>query len=186
VGGAAAGLGSRVVSTIAVFAVGGAVGAAVYASLSKPPAPAVVYVDRPILLPSPAPTPGSTLVPAMPAAATSVAPAGAGGTHPSSAGAAAAKAAPPLSQLEAERAMLDDARTALLQGDPTRALDRLARHRRAFASPRLGEERDAMCVEALVKAGRYSEARAQAEAFRRTWPSSLFSATVDSALESIP
>jgi hypothetical protein len=181
-----AGLGSRVVATLTAFVIGGGVGVAVYASLSKPPAPAVVYVDRPLLLPSPSSVPASAPVPAMPAAPAPVELTNAGTTRPSFAAAAAAPAAQPLSQLEAERAMLDDARTALLHGEPTRSLEHLARHRRAFASPRLGEERDAMFVEALVKAGRYSEARAQAEAFHRTWPGSLFAATVDSAAESIP
>ena len=60
------------------------------------------------------------------------------------------------------------------------------RHRRTFVSPILGEERDAMEVEALVKAGRYEDARARADAFRSRTPNSLFLATVEAAVASIP
>jgi hypothetical protein len=90
------------------------------------------------------------------------------------------------SQLGAERTLLDGARAALVQGDAAGALALLERHRRSFPSAILGEERDAMQVEALVKAGRYDEARARAEAFRKRAPDSLFLATVDSAVASIP
>jgi hypothetical protein len=179
----AASLGSRVVA-IAAFVAGAAVGAAIYAALSKPSAPAVVYVDRPLLLGLSPPIPPSAPASSIAGAASPVLPGSAGKAGPLSSPATAS--ASTLSQLEAERALLDEARAALLHGDPAESLQRLARHRRAFANPRLGEERDAMCVEALVKAGRSSEARAQAAAFHRRWPSSLFSATVDSALASIP
>jgi len=89
-------------------------------------------------------------------------------------------------QLTAERVLLDEARGALVQGDPNRALDRIERHRRTFVTPILGEERDAMEVEALVKVGRAAEARAKASAFRRHTPDSLFLPAVESAVESIP
>jgi predicted ATPase len=89
-------------------------------------------------------------------------------------------------QLAAERVLLDEARGALVQGDPTRALDRLAQHRRTFATAILGEERDAMEVEALAKADRSAEAKAKADTFRRRMPNSLFLPAVESAVESIP
>jgi len=50
----------------------------------------------------------------------------------------------------------------------------------------LGEERDALTVEALVGAGRYDEARSLADAFHRRSPDSLFTTTVSSAIRSIP
>src|ERR1019366_10032846 len=90
------------------------------------------------------------------------------------------------SQLSAERILLDEARSALARGDTTLALGRLQRHRQLFPAPLLGEERDAMWVQALVKAGRFGEARARAEAFRKRTPDSLFSSMGDSAVESIP
>jgi hypothetical protein len=73
-----------------------------------------------------------------------------------------------------------------MQGDPVRALDRLDRHRRSFPHPLLAEERDAMRVQALVKAGRYDEARARASIFLKRSPDSLFSSVVNSAIASIP
>jgi hypothetical protein len=66
------------------------------------------------------------------------------------------------------------------------AFDRLERHRRAFSNPLLAEERDAMWIQALVKASRFDEARARGEVFRKRYPDSLFSSAVDSALESVP
>jgi len=62
----------------------------------------------------------------------------------------------------------------------------LDRHRRTFSAPLLGEERDAMWIQALVKAGRYDDARTRAAAFRRRSPDSLFTSVVDSAIGSIP
>lgn len=43
-----------------------------------------------------------------------------------------------------------------------------------------------MEVEALVNAGRYVDARSRADAFHARSPKSLFTATVDSAIASIP
>jgi hypothetical protein len=86
----------------------------------------------------------------------------------------------------AERILLDEARAALAQGDAAGAIDRLDRHRRTYRVPLLGEERDAMWIEALVRAGRYDEARAREAAFRRRSPHSLFSSMVESALQAIP
>ena len=177
-GGAAGGPAGRprtpVLTSAIAFVLGGVVGAGLYATLAPRPVPRIVYVDRAVpslALPVPEPAIGVPIAPSPPAAS---APA------PSSAPVARE------SQLSAERILLDEARAALAQGDPTRALDRLDRHRRTFAAPLLGEERDAMWVQALVKAGRYDEARARAIAFRRRSPDSLFSSVVDSAIGSIP
>ena len=171
------GLGTHVVA-IAGLVIGGGAGAATYAALSKPPPPVIVYVDRPVLTAAAAstvpqltptvvadePVPVSPPVVIVPSAST----------------------ASPASQLAAERSVLDEARAALVQGAPQRALEKLDRHARAFPRPMLGEERDAMRVEALARVGRTGEARSQADAFRRRWPGSLFLPTVDSAVESIP
>ena len=167
--------------TIAVTAllVGGAGGATIYAVLRPLPQPRIIYVPQPVvppatsrepLLPSaapaePLPGPSASVVRSSPSAA------------PSSSR---------TTQLAAERVLLDEARAALVQGDPGRALDRVEQHRRTFANPILGEERDAMEVEALVKVGRAAEARTKADAFRRRMPNSLFLPAVDTAIESIP
>jgi outer membrane protein assembly factor BamD (BamD/ComL family) len=89
-------------------------------------------------------------------------------------------------QLDAERALLDAARVALVSGDTDTALRALDQHSRTFPRPMLGEERDALFVQALVRAGRYDQARARAEAFRRRNPQSLFLTAVDAAIASIP
>jgi len=177
----AGGLGTHVI-VIAAFVVGGGAGAAIYAALSKPPPPAVVYVDRPVLQ-----APAAATVAGVPVEATSAAPTGEDtAAAPRAPVAPSASTPSPASQLAAERALLDEARASLLQGAPDRALDRLARHARTFPHPLLAEERDAMRVEALARVGRTGEARAQADAFRRRWPSSLFLPTVDSAVAAIP
>ena len=163
------------------FLLGGIAGATLHAILSPAPAPRVVYVDRDVTpdrqLPAPSPpAPTGDVVSApLPSPPPAIATSGASSASPSRA-----------SQLSAERILLDEARSALARGDTTLALGRLQRHRQLFPAPLLGEERDAMWVQALVKAGRFGEARARAEAFRKRTPDSLFSSMVDSAVESIP
>jgi hypothetical protein len=162
------------------FVLGAAVGAGLYASLAPAPATRLVYVDRvvtslsavAVAVAAPAPVHATEPVPA------------AGDTAPAPAPTLAVSTRG--SQLSAERILLDEARAALAQGDPARAIDRLERHRRTFSSPLLAEERDAMWVQALVKAGLFAEARAHASAFRKRSPDSLFSSVVDSAIDSIP
>jgi hypothetical protein len=162
------------------FLLGGAVGAALYAGLAKPPPARVVYIDRPVDRPIalPAATPASP--PAAPAATPQEPPT----TVASVARPSATKSR--ASQLSAERMILEEARTAIVQGDTQRGLDRLERHRRLFPNPLLAEERDALQVQGLVKAGRYDEARASAEAFRKRAPESIFMPMVEAAIGSIP
>jgi hypothetical protein len=178
-GGAAAGgtrgIGQAGARRVAIAFLGGAlVGGALHAAWMRPPGAKVIYVDRPAppppsvdltpsRLPSSAPVPSSapSAIPLPPSSAPTLR----------------------LSQLAAERAILDEARRALAQGDAGQALDRLERHRRMFSSPQLAEERDAMWIQALIKADRREEARARGEAFRKRYPDSLFSSAVDSALE---
>jgi hypothetical protein len=167
-------------ATVIAFLVGGVVGGALHAAWMKRPPERVVYVDRVVpALPAPPAAAGATPSlaagdPAVPSVGSVAVP-----SPPSS--------APPSrsSQLTAERAILDEARQALAHGDPARALDRVELHRRSFPSPLLAEERDAMWVQALVKAGRSDDARARGEAFRKRFPDSLFSPAVESALESV-
>jgi hypothetical protein len=167
------------------FLVGGAVGAGVYAGLHPPPPPRIVYLPQPsVPVPSVAPavppvTESSEALPPSPPPEGSV-------TRPSPSSTSSTTPSSKKAQLAAERLLLDEARAALVQGDPGRALARIETHRRTFANPILAEERDAMEVEALVKAGRTSEAKAKADAFRRRMPNSLFLPTVDSAVRSIP
>jgi hypothetical protein len=169
-------------ATIAVTAlvVGGVGGAGLYSELRSPPPPQVVYIPQPVLVLTPLhepPAPSAAPVEPLPSPSA----VGVARPTPSSASSSSRTA-----QLGAERMLLDEARGALVQGDPNRALGRIEQHRRTFASPILGEERDAMEVEALMKAGRTAEARAKADAFGRRTPNSLFLPAVESAIESIP
>jgi hypothetical protein len=91
-----------------------------------------------------------------------------------------------IAQLDAERAVLDAARSSLIGGDHEAALGMLERHERAYPRPLLGDERDALFVQALVRAGRYDDAHARADALRRRSPNSLFLSAVDAALSTIP
>jgi hypothetical protein len=168
----------RVVPTVA-FVIGGVAGAALYAAVVKQPPPRVVYVDRPTAASTATPPALSATEAATEASPAPPSPSTRSAAHPPSTKMAE-------SQLVAERIILDQARAALLQGDAARALRLVDRHRRGFSNPLLGEERDALEVQSLVKAGRYDEARARAVAFHKQAPGSLFSSVVDSAVESIP
>jgi hypothetical protein len=81
-----------------------------------------------------------------------------------------------------ERALLDEARAALVGGDPGRALAALDRHRRAFPEGRLAEERDVLRVRSLAAAGRAKEARAEGARFLRKHPASLFRPAVEQTI----
>jgi hypothetical protein len=82
--------------------------------------------------------------------------------------------------------MLDSARNALTRGDPAGALAILDRHAKRFPGARLGEEREALAIQALVLSDRYDDARARAARFRSTAPNSLFLPAIESSLGSIP
>jgi hypothetical protein len=164
----------------AAFLAGSATGAAVYARFAGPAPAREVRVDRP------AATEPTTRVEATPAVTSSAQPASpAPEVAPPSARLPSRRASGP-SQLSAERRVLDEARRAVLQGDATTALGLVERHRLAFPSPILGEERAALEVQALGGAGRYSEARARGAAFRHHFPDSLYSPAVEATLATLP
>lgn len=83
--------------------------------------------------------------------------------------------------LAAERALVDRARTALTRGQATAALEALDAHAKSFPRGRLAEEREALAVDALVRAGRAAEAASRADRFRTAWPNSVFGGLVDTA-----
>src|SRR5262249_46233092 len=84
--------------------------------------------------------------------------------------------------LAAERAVIERARSALARGDGQGALVPIAQHERGFARGQLVEEREALAVEALVTAGRVQEAAERAARFRKAFPNSLLLPVVDQAL----
>ncbi|MBX7101953.1 MAG: hypothetical protein K1X89_29825, partial [Myxococcaceae bacterium] len=84
--------------------------------------------------------------------------------------------------LSAERALLEVARTALARGEVAQALEALERHEHEAPRGRLVEEREALFVQALVRAGRKEAAEQRASAFRARFPDSLLMPAVDAAL----
>jgi hypothetical protein len=77
------------------------------------------------------------------------------------------------SDLAAERALLDVARTALGRGDGANALSACDEHGKRFPRGALAEEREAIAVQALVLEHRTEDARARATLFRKTHPRSI-------------
>ena len=94
-------------------------------------------------------------------------------SKPMPAASVAAHASPPTSDLAAERAVLDVARTALGRGDADNALSAATEHAKKFPRGALSEEREAIAVQALAAGGRKGEARARAERFKKAHPESI-------------
>jgi hypothetical protein len=174
---------------LALLSLGAALGASAHAAFVHPavqirtvyvqPPPAssdvpsigpVLPAVSPVASASPPVTPVSS---ASPFVRPSSAPSVASPTPPS------AEASP--ETLATERALLDEARSAIAHGDAARATDLLDRHARTFPRAALVEEREALTVEALAVAGQSDEARAALAHFRARYPRSLFL----SALEGI-
>ncbi len=81
-----------------------------------------------------------------------------------------------------ERALIQMARTALLQGQSANALAALEQHAREFPRGRLAEEGEVLAIQALAGAGRSEEARARAARFRERHPTSLWLPSVEVAV----
>jgi hypothetical protein len=172
---------------VAAFVLGSAVGAGLNASLRArlPERIVPVYVTAPSA-PVAAPTPTATL--AVPGATGSTAPSvrlarevtGIEALHPGAVPPAAS------SSLSAEQLLLDQSRAALTAHEPERALALLSEHAHRFSRPQLGEEREALAIQALAVEGRFDEARARAVRFRALAPNSLFLPAVEATLASIP
>ena len=84
-----------------------------------------------------------------------------------------------------ERALVEMARTAFARGDKPAALAALEQHSRRFPRGQLSEERESLRIQAWVQSGRFKEARAAAEAFRRSFPESMLLPLVEETLQAI-
>ncbi len=161
---------------LGIFLVGAAVGAGGYGVLQAvrqpaPAQPAALPIARETV-PPPTPEPSALQVepPPTPAPRVSVREPGESRDQ----------------RLAAERRLLEQARTALVNGNADAAIVSLRRHARVFADGQLAEERDALLIRALVSTGDYAQARARTSRFHRQHPRSLFFETVEQAIRSIP
>lgn len=178
-GGGASGLGAKGFTTVLGVCLGGAaIVAAVLVATRPQPKKDAVHVERPAAptISTPAPVTTPDIASTMPVV----------DSPPVPAARARMPTKPAQAQLDRERAVLDEARAALRNGDGPTALSAIDRHTRGFARPELAEEREALAVQALVLSARYDEARARAARFRASSPSSLFMPSVEASLASIP
>jgi len=175
----------RIPFGVAAFTLGALAGAGIHAALRRP-AP---------LAPSSAPAPGVPASgPSYPVEpkASSAAPAPVPPTsrrptrRPPSQAPATVEDGEPDTELAAERALVETARTAMARGDVAGALEVLERDGRRFPKGRLVEERESLQVQALTKVGRVAEARALGIRFRKEFPRSMLLPVVDEALKTIP
>lgn len=72
-----------------------------------------------------------------------------------------------------ERSLLEAAQSALARGDSGEALTLVDRHAHEFPKSELGEEREALRIRALARAGRCDEAKSARAAFVTRFPASL-------------
>ena len=92
--------------------------------------------------------------------------------RPTRAAPAGTETALPASRLAEEAQSLVEARRLLRTGAVSAALSALEQADREFAGGRLGQEREALLIEALAQAGQGDLARRRAAAFLRNYPSS--------------
>ncbi|MGC4093098.1 MAG: hypothetical protein QM756_35460 [Polyangiaceae bacterium] len=160
-------------------------GAGLHALWSKP-VTKVVYVDRPVpavsassvvrALPSPAASPVEQASPPLAVSALGL----------SASDDATRSASARAQSLKAERAFLDVVRRTLSNGDAPGALARLSQYERSFARPKLSEECDVLRINVLVVSGSHAEARRAAATFRRKYPQSFLTPSVEAALAAMP
>jgi hypothetical protein len=132
--------------------------------------------------------PDSMAPPGAPAAVASADPR-AGGASPAGShdakgatGSSSSAASAPVdreTRLLEESRRLAEARDALRRGDASGALSLLSDLQRAVPGGILGQEREALAIEALAKSGRSAEAQTRARAFLQAYPQSPHAARVE-------
>jgi hypothetical protein len=88
----------------------------------------------------------------------------------------------PQSDQEPELSLLRRAQGSVSSA-PAQALSLCALHAIRFGAGVLGQEREVIAIDALLRLGRVSEARARAERFRAGYPGSAHTRRIDAALE---
>lgn len=86
---------------------------------------------------------------------------------------ASAKVVEPAQLRLRERSLLEAAQSALARGDAGEALTLVGAHAREFPKSDLGEEREALRIRALARAGRCDEAKSARASFETRFPASL-------------
>ena len=175
---------SALARNIGIFALGAAAGVGGHAMATRPPPaapPEIRYVDRVIVATPDAAAPRAGNDEKSDAK-----------TIPEASSAPSPVPVPPPpavdrdADLARELALIDTAQSALARNDTPGALDALSKHANAFPNGRLAEQREALAIQTLVRAGRPSEANARASRFQKKYPRSLFLPVVRAALETIP
>jgi hypothetical protein len=160
---------AKLLVPLATFLLGGLGGVLVARRPAAPPEPRIVYVERSVAVA--APPPGTMVVPVV-SASVAVA------SLPS-----ASVSAPRVEAgLNAERRLLDDARSAFARDAHAECLRKLDLHRERHPAGLLAEEREALAIRALAAAGRSEDARARAARFRARYPGSLMLPAVEAAV----
>jgi hypothetical protein len=96
------------------------------------------------------------------------------------------ESAPEQPSLERELLLLEQARTRLAEGQPSATLELLRKHRGAYPTSALEQEREALTIRALVAGGKHGEARRRADAFAELYPTSVLRPSVERAVGKIP
>lgn len=81
-----------------------------------------------------------------------------------------------------EYRLLRAARDAV-ERDPARALSLVAQHARSFPKGMLGQEREAIAINALIRLGRMAEARERGSRFVRAYPGSPHAKRIEAAIK---
>lgn len=85
----------------------------------------------------------------------------------------------PASQLREESLAVLQARAALRAGDAQHSLALLEQARRRFPRGALGQEREALTIQALERSGQHAAAQRRAAAFLRAYPSSPYGSDLE-------
>jgi hypothetical protein len=147
---------------------------------SRPPPPAVHIPDAP----EPPPEAAPEVVP--PAQSPVALPETQHRDKPGGALKEARGPASPPDSIAVELRQVDRARGLVRSGEGAKALDLLSAEERLHPGSQLTEERELLRLQALIRLGRFDEARAAGETFGRAHPSSLLLPSVDAALRSLP
>jgi hypothetical protein len=170
--------GWRSISLLSAMGLVGAAGAIAIEHGHRRPAPLVDAAPLPAERvpgerdPGPAPPSAVAPLPLIPASSASPATASSSARH--------VAAAESVDTLREEARTLDGARNRLANGDPAASLQRLAEYDRRFTNGSLHEEALLLRIEALVRLGNRTDARALATRFLKAYPTSVHAERVKS------